>query len=47
MYDLIITGGGPTGITTSNYAALENSSVLIIEKSASGGPAGVTEHLDN
>jgi thioredoxin reductase (NADPH) len=47
MYDLIIVGGGPTGITTAIYAARENSSVLIIEKSALGGQAGVTERLDN
>jgi thioredoxin reductase (NADPH) len=47
MYDLIIIGGGPTGITTSIYAARENFSVLIIEKSALGGQAGVTECLDN
>lgn len=47
LYDLIIIGGGPTGITTAIYAARENFSVLIIEKSALGGQAGVTEKLDN
>jgi thioredoxin reductase (NADPH) len=47
MYDLIIIGSGPTGITTSIYAARENSSVLIIEKSAFRGQARVTEYLDN
>ena len=46
-YDLIIVGGGPTGLTASIYAARENQSVLIIEKSAPGGQAGVTERLDN
>ena len=47
MYDVIVIGGGPTGITASIYAARENYSVLIIEKSALGGQAGVTERLDN
>ena len=47
MYDLVIIGGGPTGITTAIYAARENFSVLIIEKSALGGQAGITERLDN
>jgi thioredoxin reductase (NADPH) len=47
LYDLIIIGGGPTGITTAIYAARENYSVLIIEKSAMGGQAGITECLDN
>ncbi|MCU1362334.1 MAG: hypothetical protein JWM55_162 [Acidimicrobiaceae bacterium] len=46
-YDVIIVGGGPTGLTAAIYAARENQSVLIIEKSAPGGQAGVTERLDN
>ena len=46
-YDVIIVGGGPTGLTASIYAARENQSVLIVEKSAPGGQAGVTERLDN
>lgn len=41
LYDLIIIGGGPTGLTASIYAARENYSVLIIEKSALGGQAGL------
>jgi thioredoxin reductase (NADPH) len=46
-YDVIIVGGGPTGLTTSIYAARENAKVLIIERSAPGGQAGVTERFDN
>jgi thioredoxin reductase (NADPH) len=46
-YDLIIVGGGPTGLTTSIYGARENLKVLIVEKSAPGGQAGVTERFDN
>ena len=46
-YDVIIVGGGPAGLTASIYAARENQSVLIIEKSAPGGQAGITERLDN
>jgi thioredoxin reductase (NADPH) len=46
-YDVIIVGGGPTGLTASIYAARENQRVLIVEKSAPGGQAGVTERLDN
>jgi thioredoxin reductase (NADPH) len=46
-YDLIIVGGGPTGLTAAIYAARENQKVLIIEKSAPGGQAGITECLDN
>ena len=46
-YDLIIVGGGPTGLTTSIYGARENAKVLIVEKSAPGGQAGITERFDN
>jgi thioredoxin reductase (NADPH) len=46
-YDLVIVGGGPTGLTTAIYAARENAKVLIVEKSAPGGQAGITERLDN
>jgi thioredoxin reductase (NADPH) len=46
-YDLVIVGGGPTGLTTSIYGARENLKVLIVEKSAPGGQAGVTERFDN
>ena len=46
-YDLVIVGGGPTGLTTAIYAARENARVLIVEKSAPGGQAGVTERFDN
>ena len=46
-YDLVIVGGGPTGLTTAIYAARENARVLVVEKSAPGGQAGVTERFDN
>jgi thioredoxin reductase (NADPH) len=46
-YDVVIIGGGPTGLTTAIYAAREDLSTLVIEKSALGGQAGVTERLDN
>jgi len=46
-YDLVIIGAGPTGLTTAIYAARENAKVLVVEKSAPGGQAGVTERFDN
>src|SRR5438067_5249776 len=46
-YDLIIVGGGPTGLTTALYAAREGLEVLVIEKSGLGGQVGVTERLEN
>jgi thioredoxin reductase (NADPH) len=46
-YDLVIVGGGPTGLTTAIYGARENLRVLIVEQSSPGGQAGVTERFDN
>lgn len=46
-YDLIIIGGGPTGLTASIYAAREGTEVLLIERSGLGGQAGITVGLDN
>jgi thioredoxin reductase (NADPH) len=47
FYDLIIVGGGPTGLTTAIYAARDGYDVLVIERSSLGGQAGITELLDN
>lgn len=47
VYDLVIVGGGPTGLTTAIYAARENLETLVVERSGLGGQAGVTERLDN
>lgn len=46
-YDVIIVGGGPTGLTTALYTAREGLDTLIIERSALGGQVGITERLDN
>jgi len=47
FYDLIIIGGGPAGLTSAIYAAREGLDCLVIEKSALGGQAAVTERIDN
>jgi thioredoxin reductase (NADPH) len=47
FYDLIVVGGGPAGLTASIYAAREGLDTLVIEKSALGGNAGVTQRIDN
>jgi len=37
MYDIIIIGGGPAGLTAATYARRAGKSVLVLEKHAFGG----------
>jgi thioredoxin reductase (NADPH) len=46
-YDVIVVGGGPAGLTASIYTAREGLDTLVIEKSAPGGQAGITQVIDN
>ncbi|MFQ5795672.1 MAG: FAD-dependent oxidoreductase [Candidatus Bipolaricaulia bacterium] len=47
FYDLIIVGGGPTGLTAATYTTREGIETLVIEKGGLGGQVGVTQKLDN
>jgi thioredoxin reductase (NADPH) len=47
FYDLVIIGGGPAGLTAALYAAREGIDTLVVDRSAPGGQAAVTERLDN
>ncbi|MGQ0668910.1 MAG: FAD-dependent oxidoreductase [Actinomycetota bacterium] len=46
-YDVLIVGGGPAGLTAAIYGAREGLDALVIERSALGGQAGVTERIEN
>ena len=47
FYDLAIVGGGPAGLAASIYAAREGIDTVVIERSALGGQAGLTNRIDN
>lgn len=47
MYDVIIVGGGPSGLTAGIYAARGGLKTLIIEKMFSGGQAATTYEIEN
>lgn len=47
IYDLLILGGGPAGLSAAIYAAREGLDALVIERGALGGQAGTTDRIDN
>ena len=47
MYDLIIIGGGPAGLTAATYARRAGKSVLVVEKNAFGGQITWSPRVEN
>ena len=47
MYDIIIIGGGPAGLTAALYARRANKSVVVIEKNNFGGQITFSPKVEN
>ena len=47
MYDIIVIGGGPAGLTAALYARRANRSVLVIEKGTFGGQITYSPKVEN
>lgn len=47
IYDLIILGAGPAGLTAGIYAGRSRLDVLLIEKGKDGGQIAITDEIEN
>jgi thioredoxin reductase (NADPH) len=47
MYDIVVIGGGPAGLTAAIYARRANKNVLVLEAQAFGGQIISTLKIDN
>ena len=46
-YDLVVVGGGPTGLAAAVYGASEGLRTLLVESQATGGQAGTSTRIEN
>jgi len=47
FYDLIVVGGGPSGLAAAVYGASEGLRTILIELDAPGGQAGTSSQIEN
>ena len=47
IYDVVIIGGGPAGLSAGLYGSRARLDTLIIEKSKYGGQTATTSELEN
>lgn len=47
MYDIIVIGGGPAGLTAAIYGRRQNKSVLVLEKNSFGGQTVYSPKIEN
>src|ERR1700722_16186374 len=46
-YDLVIVGAGPAGLAAAIYASREGIDAIVVDASALGGQAGISDRIDN
>lgn len=47
MYDIIVIGGGPAGLTAAIYGRRQNKTVLVLEKNSFGGQTVYSPKIEN
>lgn len=47
MYDIVVIGGGPAGLTAALYAARAGKSVIVLESNAFGGQIATAPRVEN
>ena len=47
LYDVVIVGAGPAGLTAAVYAASEGLDTVVVELHAPGGQAGTSSRIEN
>jgi thioredoxin reductase (NADPH) len=47
IYDILIIGGGPAGLSAAIYSSRARLKTLLIEKEACGGHLIITDHIEN
>ncbi|MEO1244232.1 MAG: FAD-dependent oxidoreductase [Pseudomonadota bacterium] len=47
LFDVLIVGGGPSGVAAGVYAGAEGLSALVVEETAIGGQAGTSSRIEN